>query len=161
MEEIEENIPEITWQIDRSPDINITDRMGMHRSMSDEIEQLRRPYINLGRLLYLMNNILELYENNSSSYKKTNLQKELYISVRELPENPTKHECSVCYNETPDMKNKCEFNCSHSMCNCCLKNYIENYLKNSQPEMTCHMCRKKITSINVYDNNIKTELENI
>jgi len=63
-------------------------------------------------------------------------------------------DCAICYGEDLQMKTFVTLNCQHKFCKDCLKNSF----KSVQRVPTCALCRSEITTIIVYNEIIKNEL---
>jgi hypothetical protein len=67
------------------------------------------------------------------------------IDLRLLFSNKTEvFDCPICL-ETKDIQNKCLLNCSHSLCDFCLINYLSH--ENNKGSPSCSLCRANITTI--------------
>jgi hypothetical protein len=63
-------------------------------------------------------------------------------------------DCPICL-ETKDLKNKCLLNCTHSLCNTCLINYLSHETNKISP--SCSLCRGNINTISFTNEKIYDE----
>ncbi len=61
-------------------------------------------------------------------------------------EEETVEECAICFDNI-NSSERVVLNCEHQFCVTCINDYIKKY--NKQQELSCALCRKRITTVGV------------
>jgi hypothetical protein len=91
-----------------------------------------------------------------SLMKKHNFTINLIITPKVTEEEEEVFECPICI-ENISVDEKIQFNCSHSVCNTCFNNYLNNLKKNETA--CCCLCRSNTKIINVNNKEIQDSIK--
>lgn len=135
--------PEITWTIDRTPDLTYSP-IGIEEPATIYDTENLNNYYESNNFRYFNQQLPEAIPYN---FSKKNIQ--IQLSGLEISEEDKN--CCICM-ETRDEKDICSYNCGHKFCGFC----IEICLK--KPYLNCSLCRGNVTNIITQNNEIKEKL---
>jgi hypothetical protein len=106
-----------------------------------------------------LNNFTDNNNSNHSAKSNVKIQMKDHSNI-DLEENKNKDlciECSICYEENIPEKKCIKLNCNHKFCKDCIINTLKtcNYNKS----LSCALCRTIVTTMEITDELIRSELE--
>lgn len=163
----------VTWSIDRTPDtiLNNTNRIettvSAHRpSITYNLveDPWTAPNPNIGSLQSIAAITQTLIENNwIPAYRHVNYSHQLASQINPIKMNIvnynnekiyTTFDCPICL-DCLDQENRVKLNCDHVFCGGC----ISELMKTNSHEITCALCRVKVTNFEVSSNSVCEKLK--
>ena len=123
---------EITWTIDRTPDMNIFNNINNDYYMMAEFVTNNQNNTSFRAIDAIPANFDDFIPFNSRCFE---------INVDQVVSCDNDSTCCICI-ESKDNRQICQLNCNHQFCENCIVIYVKN-----KTQTTCPLCRENITKI--------------